>query len=434
MKIKAFSYIKGIKLPKIKSLKTSEEVKSLEEPSVVYVSVKQIKGLIPKPVVVKGDKVKVGTTLACVGDNYIYSPVSGTVMEVKKLPSVYGSITDAIVIENDKKGTVLPFIEVQDAYSKEELFTAIKKACIVDYDGVAVFKKLENVKTINTLVINAVTDEPYETNNIEIIKNNLKDVLYSAKLMATAYNIKKISIALTKDYYLEFKKATQLVPAEELEQLEVCLVPNFYPVGDESELYYALTKTRLVGNKPIDKGTLILDIYTLNTIFNLLTTGMCDINRLITIHDATKKQITETTVWAKVGTSIEEVVKAVREEGFVGVKKLVAGGPMRGTALGSESAPITKGLKSIILFGQNVKDVPEEVPCINCGLCDKVCPAKISPMSLDKVIINTDMVKAKEMGVQACTRCGCCSFICPAKRHLTQRMQYAKEFIKDKGI
>jgi len=47
---------------------------------------------------------------------------------------------------------------------------------------------------------------------------------------------------------------------------------------------------------------------------------------------------------------------------------------------------------------------------------------------------NSDMVMAKNLGASECTKCGCCSYVCPSKRHLAQRISYAKDYIKDKGI
>lgn len=427
MKIKVFSYKKGITLPKIKSLTVNTEAaQELAAPNYVYVSCKQIKGLLPKPVVVKGDKVKIGSVIARVGDNVIYSPVSGEVQGIEALPSVYGSIIDNVVIKNDKKDKTELLISPKENYNKEELLEALRKSAIIDYDGFTLHSEINIEYKYTSLIINAVTDEPYETNNIELIRFYLQDVLNAAYKVMEALNIKNLYLAISKDFYGTLKDVIKSLPAEYSESLNLYLLPPRYPVGDEKEL-------RVVVKAKVE-DTLIMDIYALKSVGDLLKQGYCDNKRLITLYDATGKKATETTVWVTVGTSIEEVVNGVRPEGFEGVRKLVAGGPMRGTALGSEKASVTKGLKSIILFGEHIKDVKKEVPCINCGMCDKVCPVNISPMQLDKVIINSDMVTAKEMCVEKCTRCGACSYVCPSKRYLTQRMQYAKEFIKDKGI
>ena len=129
MKVKSFSYKKGISLPKIKSLNLSEEAaEKLPAKDKIFVPVRQVKGMTPQPVVIKGDKVSVGSVLARVGDNVVYAPVSGIVEEVVSMPSVYGGVCNTIVINNDGKNTTKPWFTSQEYYSKEELINNIKIA------------------------------------------------------------------------------------------------------------------------------------------------------------------------------------------------------------------------------------------------------------------------------------------------------------------
>ena len=90
--------------------------------------------------------------------------------------------------------------------------------------------------------------------------------------------------------------------------------------------------------------------------------------------------------------------------------------------------------KSLIIFKDRLEDQPQEINCISCGRCKVVCPKNLSPRDIDRATENGDMVTSKHLGAEACTKCGCCSFVCPSKRHLTQRISYAKDFIEDKGI
>lgn len=436
MKIRTFSYSKGINLPKIKSLNLSEgEIEILPDPEFVYVPLKQVKSISPKSTVVKGDKVKINTSVASVGENHVYSSVSGEVTEVVSLPSIYGGLTECVVIKNNNKNSKESWFKPQKFYKKEELLEILKKSSLVDYDGQYVYSKLEKVTEVKKIVINAISDEPFESTNAEVLKHYLQDVLVAGNMLADSFNVKEISLAVTKDAYKSVtKKALLNVPSEELDNLTINIVSGLYPVGDEPELFKVLTKKELTEDNYSSAGVVILDVYTLKALHTLLTTGSPADLRLVTVYDHTESNATEKTVWVKVGSSIEYVVNMVRKQGFTGVRKLVAGGPMRGIALGSEKASVTNGLKSIILFGEHVKDVQKEVECINCGLCDSVCPVNISPSNIDRAISNMDILTTKKLGATKCTRCGCCSYVCPSKRYLTQRVCYSKDYIQERGL
>ena len=179
---------------------------------------------------------------------------------------------------------------------------------------------------------------------------------------------------------------------------------------------------------------LIVDAYTLLCLDNLVKTGCVEHNRLISIYDQTLTVPKQINVWTRIGMNIKELIESVRENKLVGIHKVVAGGPMRGIALGDELASVTKGLKSIILLKDKIEDQAKEINCISCGRCREICPKKLSPRDIDRATENGDMVMAKKLGAELCTKCGCCSYVCPSKRHLTQRICYAKDFIETKGI
>jgi electron transport complex protein RnfC len=55
------------------------------------------------------------------------------------------------------------------------------------------------------------------------------------------------------------------------------------------------------------------------------------------------------------------------------------------------------------------------------------------PYKIDELSQDEDYDGCKKFGVEYCTKCGCCSYVCPTKRHLVQRISYAKDVIDGKG-
>ena len=94
---------------------------------------------------------------------------------------------------------------------------------------------------------------------------------------------------------------------------------------------------------------------------------------------------------------------------------------------------VSASVPGIIFLTQKDLNVEKESPCINCGKCSDICPAKILPYKLEKFIQNGDYDFAKRYGLDACTSCGACSYICPAKRYLSQRITDAKNKLDSVG-
>ena len=444
MKIKSFSYRKGIKLPGLYKQK-KEELKciNIDAPKRVYISVKQVRGPLPVVSVAVNDVVKIGSVVAVNGDNKVFSSVSGVVEKVVQMQSVYGDYCSTVVIKNDFKDEKLDSLnpvntELDDEVFLQNIKELIKEHNIVDYDGFSLYSKLtdqSNAKTIKQLVINAVTDEPYTTNNLILFRDKLEEISLGAEILAKLFNTSLVRFAVTKGFGKQVQSFTTAIGSGNGIKYEIAKFPDLYPVGDEREMYKAITKRELkLGLSSRTKGIAIIDLYTVYNLGVLLKTGVCDIDRLLTVWIKTRKGAESFNAWVRVGTKIADLISSVSPDKFNGIHKLVAGGPMRGIALGSENVPIVKGLKSVLLFTDRIQDEPKETSCISCNKCIDVCPRGLNPKEIERHVINGDYVKAKKLGATYCSKCGCCSYVCPAKRYLVQRVSYARDTIREKGI
>jgi Na+-transporting NADH:ubiquinone oxidoreductase subunit A len=69
-------------------------------------------------------------------------------------------------------------------------------------------------------------------------------------------------------------------------------------------------------------------------------------------------------------------------------------------------------------------------PCVSCGQCADVCPARILPQVLHKAIYAGDLERAIDLRVDLCIECGLCSYVCPSKIDLRQQFVDAKAEIQ----
>ncbi len=68
----------------------------------------------------------------------------------------------------------------------------------------------------------------------------------------------------------------------------------------------------------------------------------------------------------------------------------------------------------------------ERRPCVACGFCEEVCPARIMPHLLHKYLYQDELEEAEAAGLELCVRCGLCSYVCPSKIDLRDQLQVAQ--------
>jgi Na+-translocating ferredoxin:NAD+ oxidoreductase subunit C len=109
------------------------------------------------------------------------------------------------------------------------------------------------------------------------------------------------------------------------------------------------------------------------------------------------------------------------------VSRLIHGGSMMGYALPDDELPITKATSCIIAAAYaEVRQDFREWPCIRCGDCATVCPARLLPQEILAATQIDDHRALDALGLDDCIECGCCDVACPSHIVLTDRFRAAK--------
>ncbi len=72
----------------------------------------------------------------------------------------------------------------------------------------------------------------------------------------------------------------------------------------------------------------------------------------------------------------------------------------------------------------------EKRPCVGCGLCENVCPARIMPHLIHRLLYADELEQIERVGLDLCAACGLCSYVCPSKIELLGEIYDAREAIE----
>jgi electron transport complex protein RnfC len=173
----------------------------------------------------------------------------------------------------------------------------------------------------------------------------------------------------------------------------------------------------------MDAGVVVQNVGTAAAVADAVLRGIPLIERIATITGpalATPKNLR-----VRIGTPLSHLVAFCG--GLKGEPaKIIMGGPMMGAAQLSLEVPATRGTSGLLLFRQGDIPLIPEGPCIRCGRCVGVCPARILPTTI-AAYTRLDMIgEAEQFGAMDCIECGCCTYTCPAALPLVQTIRQAK--------
>ena len=416
-----------------KAMSKAKAIKALTPTGEIVIPLSQHIGAPATPCVEVGDRVlvgqKIGEAAGFISAN-VHSSVSGTVKKIEPRMIASGAMVNSVIIENDD--TYEEYIwELKDFedMSKDDIRAAIKEAGIVGMGG-AGFPT--NVKltpkdddAIEYVIVNGAECEPYLTSDYRRMIEEPEVLVEGLKIVLSLFKNAKGIIAI-EDNKLDAITALKKITKTE-ENIEVKGVYTKYPQGGERALIYAVTGREVNSSMlPADVGCVVNNVDTMFAIYSAIINHKTLYSRVVTITgDAVT---TPGNYLVPIGTSFNEVIEAA--EGFKRTpEKIIAGGPMMGTAVFTTDIPITKGTSAILAFRKDQVAKAKPSPCINCGKCLEVCPGRVMPSRLATYAEHGDKESFIDNYGMECCECGCCSYICPAKRNLTQSIKSMRKDI-----
>ncbi len=430
--LKTFS-IGGVH-PEENKLSAQSAIQELPIPQIATIPIAQHIGAPAKPIVKKGDVVKVGQVIAqssgFVSAN-IHSSVSGTVFKVDDVMDATGFRRTSIIVkvEGDEWLEHIDRSEelvTEITHSKEEIIKRVGDAGIVGLGGATfpahVKLSVPPGKTAEVLVINAVECEPYLTSDHRVMLEKADEIMVGVQILMKALEVNKAIIGIENNKPDAIAHMTQV--ATKYSGIEVCPLKTQYPQGGEKQLISA-TMNREVpsGALPIEVGAVVQNVGTAFAVYEAVQKNKPLFERVATI---TGKSLKNPSNWKfRVGTPVSDIIEAaggLPED----TAKIVGGGPMMGKALVSVDVPLTKGSSGLLLLAEEETARKATKACIRCGKCVSVCPMGLEPYLLMVLADKKEYERLENDAVMDCIECGSCSFTCPATRPLLDYIRLGK--------
>ena len=270
---------------------------------------------------------------------------------------------------------------------------------------------------IDTLIINGVECEPYISCDDRIIREKADYIVSGTRMLQHAIQAEHCVIAVEEDMPEAFDALNALID----DDIELLTVPARYPAGGEKQLIKVLTGKEVpAGGLPINIGIVMHNVGTAAAAFRAVTRGEPLLSRYVTVsgnvEDPRNLQVL-------LGTPVEHCLEQVgyhrRDD-----EAVIMGGPMMGKYIHDISMPVVKTTNSILVTSGFNRS--REKPCIGCGDCVDVCPAKLLPQELFAYARAKDYEEVRALHLFDCIECGCCAYVCPSNIPLVKYYREAK--------
>ncbi len=368
----------------------------------------------PNPLVQTGDKVKTGEKLSLYkgNDEYVTSSVTGTVTSISPYTGDFGKSYTAIAID------VAEAEEQDDAFKGEPSLEKARDFLAFVPGAPSLNSLADPEKPIKTIVVCGIDKDLLMATNPYIVKARTKAVNDGVSILKKIAGADHVIMAMPQ--YL-MKDAGAVGGASGVELREVS---DGYPAAlPHIMMKEMLGKVLPEGNRPEDMEVCFFSAEAAASIGSAFYEEQVPVTKTLTLI---KKDMSKILVEARIGTPIRDIFTACDVSTEQG-DRIVLGGPMTGVSVYAEDYPVQPDTDAVMVQANADVSLVSDNPCINCGDCVRICPARIQVSMLVRFCEAGEYeAAADEYDLYACIECGLCSFVCVAGMPVFQHIRLAK--------
>ncbi len=427
--------------PAENKLSAAEPIRVADLPKIAVFPMGQHIGAPAKPIVKKGDKVKVGQVIAEAGGFVsapIFSSVSGTVLKVDTVVDASGYAKPAvyITVEGDEwdeaidRSDNLVTLKDKPELTGKEIIEKIQKAGIVGMGGACFPCHVKLMPPPGSkpewVIINAVECEPYLTADHRLMLEKADQILVGVSLLMKAANVNKGYIGIENNKLDAIKLMQEKVKA--YPEIKVVPLKVKYPQGGEKQLIDAVVGRQVPAPPalPVSVGAIIQNVGTAYAVYEAVMKNKPLFERIVTVTGKSLKH--PGNFLTRMGTPMSQLIDAcggLPED----TGKVIGGGPMMGKALMNIEVPICKGSSGVLIMNDKEARRGEPQPCIRCAKCVGACPMGLEPYLLATCSGKGMWEKVEAEDITSCIECGSCQFTCPSNRPMLDLIRLGKSTV-----
>lgn len=309
--------------------------------------------------------------------------------------------------------------------------------------GFPTHKKL-NCK-VDYFIVNGCECEPLLKTDQYLMKEKAKEIIEAIEVISKEVGAKKSIIGI-KSKYVEQRKALEDEILNSGYSIQLQLLDNFYPAGDEHVLVQEVVgKSVPPLGIPLQVGVVVDNVETLVNVYGALNDKPVTHRYVSVLGEVKEPRVMK----VPIGTSIKKVIEGA---GGTLIKDFVfvLGGPMMGKQYVGDKAEdmyVTKTTGAVIILPRdsflvenNKSDMEAMIKraksvCIQCRTCTEMCPRYLNghPLEPHKIMRAVAFGKAHSEITNAllCSECGVCEmYACPMLLSPRQINGYLKEVLR----
>jgi len=437
--------------------------KDQPSPKVVYILLKQGFGEEVKSTVKAGDVVKRGQIIGR-DDNVLSSPVhaslSGKVKEISTIGE--DSETSVVIIEADGSdteealdGATANFADLEPEKVQELLYLSGVTGLATEGFPSTFNSSVLPAEDVKFILINAVPTEPFMPENSVLLQDKIDDFITGLQVLQAALPSAKLHVGFCDrdtDLFAEIDRKTN-------GKISFHPLKGKFPQEDDrvlAQTILGLKKVKL-GAKASDLNAVVLDVQAVLHAYEAVVQGKSVTEQTLVLGGNGFKE--NFYIRVPIGTPVSEFVTDALKDNVS--SRLILGGLMKGLVIGDTALPVSRVDKAITavvnlqepeLFGSfvpgahklsitntflsallpgsvktfNTSIEGEHRPCIQCNLCEDVCPVNIIPHWISKCVTHELLEDAEKFRIFDCIECGLCNLVCPSKIPLLNDIKQGK--------
>ena len=300
-----------------------------------------------------------------------------------------------------------------------ELQGILKENGIVGAGGAGFPTYAKLSEKADTVILNCAECEPLLKLHRQVLETHPQEIFEALQIISKTVNAKRVCVALKKSYTATANAIKPFV--EFFENIEICLLDDVYPAGDEVILTYEVTG-RIVppGDIPLSVGVMVLNVETVYNLYRAM--NGCPVTRkYVTIAGEVENPVT---VRVPIGVTVGEIIKLA---GNITTEDpaFIIGGPMMGS-LGSKANIVTKTTNAVLVLPSSHSLIRRRqsktfidmkramAACCQCSYCTSLCSRNllghpINPSEFMRVASNSITNDAAPyINAMYCSGCGLC--------------------------